>query len=113
MSLKPKIVSSSVEEFNKVSEMLDLLPEQITEQMETAEYDRLLTSLKCNLRHNGNKKQTVFVPNYTEKIYHFGNAIFVYCAKHILILGTPFLDSQVTYEMVDVEKRLAYEKAIK
>ena len=105
MSSKTKIICGSKEEFDKVSCMLDLLPEQISEQIETAEYAELLTSLKCNLRHNGNKKQTVYIPNYADKIYHFGNQIFVYCGKHILVLGTPFLDSQVTYEMVDVVKR--------
>jgi len=75
-----KITATSPEEFTKISELLDTLPESIKCQIESAK--RGLVGTECIIKNNyRGDKQRIFLPSYTTQISDFDDYIGIYADK--------------------------------
>ena len=96
MENKPKIIASTVDEFNSISERLKKLPESILSQIETVVDHRLL-GLECQIRKKYDQTGT-YLPKSTRQITTFDDYIGVYCDDFFFKLPK---ENKIDYVILD------------
>jgi len=76
MESKPKITAKTVEEFNKICEKLETLPDCIVSQIDTA--DNGLMGIECIFKRFFDKDRKIYIPDFTTQIHDFGDYIGIY-----------------------------------
>jgi len=79
MSKEIKIVASSIEEFNEISEMLKRLPQGMTDIVEARQG---LVGLECILKKSHIQNPCIFLPCGVNKIKKFDKFIGIYCGDY-------------------------------
>ena len=82
----PKITARSVEEFGKIVELLNKLPDRVFDQVEVAEFGSI--GVFCWLPKFENNTNKVFLPNNCTQISNFGEYIGCYCGDYFFKIPT-------------------------
>lgn len=102
--LKPKILAEDVDKFKAIADALAQLPTTITEQIEIAKNGGV--GIECTIRYKYSQdSQTVYLPNYTQKINDFGDYIGIYCGAFFFKLEGELYKKKVNYIFIDVSKK--------
>lgn len=74
----PKIIATTMEQFQKIAELLKELPDAIIEQIEKAEFGAI--GLTCTFSTQYSNDRTIFfnIPKTTRQISDFGDYVGIY-----------------------------------
>jgi hypothetical protein len=102
--LKPIISAKNVEEFTRISDELNKLPESILDQILKAQHS--LIGIECTLRHTFGKQEVrVNLPNYTTQIKDFGDYIGIYSGKFFFKIEGDLMKCKLHYVFINVESK--------
>lgn len=102
-----KIIAKSVEEFSALSEKLKLLPDQILNQIESAENG--LVGFTCRFRNQFKTDSEYFIPNNTKQIKNFsggaGNSgIGIYADGFYFVIPIEALEYNISYVLLPLKE---------
>src|ERR1035437_497881 len=99
----PKITADSVEKFQSMTDLINTLPQDIIDQIESAHMG--LIGLECLLKQPNGDKDTIWLPNYTTQISHFGEYIGIYSDKFFFKMTGGWLKQQYRLIFYDCSKK--------
>ena len=99
-----KIIASTSEGFEEIKKLLDLLPDEIYDQIETAE--QRLAGLECNIRSEFKDEHTVNLPNNISSLRDYSNYVGINCGEYFFKVSNEGPDvkehRRLHYNFIDI-----------
>jgi len=94
---KPKIIASSVEEFQTIFDKLQKFEKRVTEQFETVTKGPMGDGLDVKFKQNYGADKQIVLPKSTSQIHDFGDYIGIYAEGIFMRIEGDLYKSKKSY----------------
>ncbi len=95
--MTPTITAKDSDEFNKVQQALNLLPQIVRSQISNAFYDKFM-GINCQIADNNSTNQTIYIPQEVKQINHYDDRICIVSGEYFFVIkGENMVSKKLNY----------------
>lgn len=98
--MEVNIIARSIDGFKEIETELSKLPEEITNQIISAQMK--LIGLECKV--SPSNSGILILPKNTSSIKKYGEHIGIHCEPYYFVLGSEFCDNNINYVFIDCNR---------